>query len=194
MPREADSGTVGEPRICLGQVVGAHGIKGLVRIRPFTAEPCGIAAYGALEDERRRRFTLEVVGRAKGCVLARVEGVSDRDAAEALAGTRLYVERAALPAIEEEETYYQADLIGLRAEDPQGRPMGRIVAVHDFGAGDVLEVERAPDSGHKRGDSLLVPFTRANVPLVDLPGGRVVVSEMETTEAGEASETGSGKP
>ncbi len=176
-----------EPRVCLGQVVGAHGVKGLVRIRPFTEEAGGIAAYGPLQDERGGRIDLEVVGRAKGCLLARVEGLVDRDAAEALSGTRLYVERGALPEIGEEETYYQADLIGLRAEDPEGRALGRVAAVHDFGAGDVLEVERPPQAGRKRGDSLLVPFTRAQVPLVDIAAGRLVVAE-EVEGAAEGAE------
>lgn len=173
------------PRVCLGQVVGAHGVKGLVRIRPFTEEAGGIAAYGPLQDERGRPVVLEVVGRVKGCLLARVEGLADRDAAEALAGTRLYVARAALPEIEEDETYYHADLIGLGAEDTEGRPLGRVAAVHDFGAGDVLEVERPPEAGRKGGDSLLVSFTRAQVPLVDLAAGRLVVAaQPEPDEAG----------
>ncbi len=157
----------------MGEVVGAHGVKGLVRVRPFTDEPEAIAAYGTLRDERGRRLTLEAVGRAKGAVLARIEGVVDRNQAEALTGTRLYVARAALPAIEEAETYYHADLIGLRAETAEGRALGRVTAVHDFGAGDVLEVE--PATGHGPGESLLVPFTREAVPEVDLPAGRVVV-------------------
>ncbi len=157
----------------MGEVVGAHGVKGLVRVRPFTEEPEAIAAYGALRDERGRRLTLEAVGRARGAVLARIEGVADRSQAEALKGTRLYVERAALPAIEEAETYYHADLIGLRAETAEGRALGRVTAVHDFGAGDVLEI--APTTGRGPGESLLVPFTREAVPEVDLPAGRVVV-------------------
>ncbi|MDX1575300.1 MAG: ribosome maturation factor RimM, partial [Kiloniellales bacterium] len=99
---------MGEKRVCLGEVVGAHGVKGLVRVRPFTGQPEAFAAYGALRDDKGRRLSLEAVGRSRGVVLARVEGIADRDQAEALKGTRLYVPRAALPEIEEAETYYHA--------------------------------------------------------------------------------------
>jgi len=181
-----------ERRICLGEIVGAHGVKGLVRVRPFTEEPEAIAAYGALCDQRDRPIDLEPVGRAKGVVLARVEGIKDRDRAEALRGTRLYVARADLPEIEEAETYYHADLIGLMAETAEGRVLGRVTAVHDFGGGDVLEIESEPVAGRPRGDSLLVPFTRAAVPEVDLSAGRLVVRPPEPAEAGETEETGDG--
>jgi 16S rRNA processing protein RimM len=178
---------LGQQRVCLGEVVGAHGVKGLVRVRPFTADPEGVAAYGALQDERGRRLTIEAVGRARGAVLARVEGVADRTQAEALKGTRLYVERAALPAIGEAETYYHADLIGLRAETAEGRALGRVTAVHDFGAGDVLEISPMPGRG--LGESLLIPFTRASVPEVDLPAGRVVAVPPNVAVAAEEGET-----
>lgn len=174
----------------MGEVVGAHGVKGLVRVRSFTAEPEAIAAYGALRDERGRRLVLEAIGRAKGAVLVRIEGVVDRTQAEALKGTRLYVDRAALPAIEEAETYYHADLIGLRAETAEGRALGRVTAVHDFGAGDVLEIEQAPAAGRGPGESLMVPFTRETVPQVDLPAGRVVVLPPSAAEEGETEGAG----
>ena len=184
---------MGEARVCLGEVVGVHGVKGLVRVRAFTEEPEAFAAYGALEDEAGRPLTLEAVGRAKGTVLARVEGVSDRDKAETLRGTRLYVARAALPEIAEEETYYQADLIGLATETAEGRPLGRVKAVHDFGAGDLLEIEGGPEGGLKPGESLLLPFTRAAVPEVDLAAGRLVAVPPEDLEPGGEDETGDGR-
>ncbi len=174
----------------MGEVVGVHGVKGLVRVRPFTEVPEAFAAYGALQDESGRRLNLEAVGRTKGVVLARVEGVADRTQAEALKGTRLYVARAALPAIEEAETYYQVDLIGLLAENAEGRALGRVTAVHNFGAGDLLEIEPEPEPGRKRGESLLVPFTREAVPEVDLEAGRVAVLPPEAKEAVEAAEGG----
>ncbi len=167
-----------------------HGVKGLVRVRPFTDEPEAIAAYGALQDERGRRLKLEAVGRAKGVVLARIEGVADRTQAEALKGVRLYVARAALPAIEEAEAYYHADLIGLLAENAEGRALGRVSAVHDFGAGDLLEIEPEPAAGGKRGESLLVPFTREAVPEFDLEAGRVLVVPPDAMEAAEPAEEG----
>lgn len=159
-----------EPRVCLGVITAAHGIKGEVRIKSFTAEPAGVAAYGPLEDEPgTRRFSLELTGVVKGVLLARIAGIEDRDAAERLRGTRLYLPRAALPAPGEEE-YYHADLLGLAVELADGSPLGRVRAVHDYGAGDSIEVAQAD------GKVVMVPFTRAAVPVVDIAGGRLVVA------------------
>lgn len=172
-------------RVCLGVIVAAHGVRGQVRIKPFTEAPEDVAAYGTVEDEAgARRFEIEVAGRAKGTVIARIEGVEDRTAAERLRGTRLYVDRAALPAIEEDETYYHADLIGLAVEDRAGRPLGRVVAVNDFGAGDVLELE------DPEGAPLVLPFTRQVVPVVDLEGGRLVAEPPADLGGPEDAEEG----
>ena len=165
-------------------MAGAHGVRGLVRIKSFTAEPEAIAGYGPLCDESRaRRFELEVLGQAPGkraadVVLARIAGVTDRDAAEALRGVRLYVERSALPQTAEEEEYYYADLIGLRCDDPAGTPFARVQAVHDFGASDLLELSVEAGIGRKPG-TVLVPFTREVVPVVDIAGGYLVVDPPE---------------
>jgi 16S rRNA processing protein RimM len=168
-----------DERLCVGVIAGAHGVRGLVKIKSFTAEPANLTAYGPLTDESgARRYRVAVTGRAKGVLLARIEGVGDRDAARALSGARLYVARAALPEPGDEE-YYHADLIGLAVEDRAGAPLGRVAAVQNFGAGDILEIER-PDRG-----TLLVPFTKAAVPLVDPAGGRVVVEAPEETETRE---------
>ncbi|NWG47155.1 MAG: 16S rRNA processing protein RimM [Alphaproteobacteria bacterium] len=158
-------------------MAGAHGVRGLVRLKTFTAAPDGVAAYGPVETEDgARRFEVEVLSELKdGLVLARLSGISDRTAAEALRSARLFVPRSALPPPEEEE-FYHADLIGLEAESEAGAALGTVRAVHDFGAGDLLEI--APPSGPAR----LVPFTRADVPLVDLPGGRVVIAEAALAE------------
>ena len=164
-------------RICLGVITGAHGVRGLLRIKSFTAAPADIAAYGPLEDEAgTRRFEVTVKGETKGLVLAALAGVEDRDAAEALKGTRLYIERAALPPLEDEEEYYHADLIGLMAETRDGQGLGRVVAVHNFGAGDLLEI--APDEG----PTLMLPFTKAAVPRVDLTAGRLVAEPPEDAD------------
>lgn len=158
-------------RLLLGVVTGPHGVRGQVRIKSFTAEPADIAAYGPLLLADGRRVTVSLSGRAKGVVLARLSGIDDRTAAEALKGAELWLERAALPAPEDDETFYHADLIGLVAVDGAGRELGRVAAVHDFGAGDVLEI-------HGDGE-LMVPFTRAAVPQVDVAGGRLVVAPPE---------------
>ena len=155
--------------VCLGRIVGAHGVRGIVRVQSHTANPDDLAAYGALSDATgSRRFAVSVTGHVKGLVLARIEGVDDRDAAEALRGTDLYVPRAALPPTEGEE-YYHADLLGLRAESEDGTALGQVSAVHDHGAGPIVEIQ-PPD-----GPSTLVPFTREHVPAVDIEGGRMVV-------------------
>jgi 16S rRNA processing protein RimM len=161
------------PRVCVGVIVGAQGVRGAVRVKPFTASPEAVAGYGPVEDEAGgRRFELTLVGQAKGVVVAKLDGVADRDAAAALKGVRLYVPRAALPPAEEEE-WYHADLLGLAAVLRDGTALGRVKAVHAFGAGDSLEIER-PDTA-----PVMVPFTRAAVPVVDLAGGRVVIDPPE---------------
>ena len=165
-------------RILVGAIAGAHGLRGQVRIRSFTADPAGVAAYGPLTDEAgSRRFELAVTGAAKDGVIARIDGIVDRTAAEALRGLRLYVARAALPAPEAGE-YYRADLIGLRAELADGSPYGRVIDVQNHGAGDLLEIERA------RGGSEFLLFSDAAVPVVDLAAGRVVVAPPAMLEAG----------
>ncbi len=158
-----------DKRVCVGVVTGAHGVRGAVRLKSFTAEPEGVAGYGPLEDESgERRFVLRIVGSAKGVLIAAIAGIDDRDRAEALRGLRLYLPRSALPPTGEDE-YYHADLIGLDAALRDGTPIGSVRAVHDFGAGDTLEIERAS------GPPVMVPFTRAIVPVVDFDAGRLVV-------------------
>ncbi len=162
-----------EPRICLGVIAGPHGVKGLVRVRSFTAEPQAIVGYGPLQDEQgEQRFALELVGAGKGVLIARIAGVEDRDAAERLKGLRLYVRRAALPEPGAEE-FYQADLVGLDALLSDGSRLGAVRAVHDFGAGAMLEIE------DQAGKSVMVPFTTAAVPQVDVAGRKLVVAPPE---------------
>jgi 16S rRNA processing protein RimM len=165
-------------RVCLGAIAGAHGVRGLVKIKSFTEDPANLTAYGPLGDEAGgRRFEIAVTGAAKGLLLARIAGVADREAAQALRGVRLYVDRAALPEPEEAEAFYHADLIGLAVEDPQGQPLGKVAAVENYGAGDYLEIARP------EGEPLLIPFTQAAVPRVDLNAGRIVVAPPEEIEA-----------
>jgi 16S rRNA processing protein RimM len=162
-------------RVCMGIVGAPHGVRGAVRIKSFTDAPEAIANYGALEDERgERKFALRIVGTAKGdgMVIAALSGIADRDQAEALRGLRLYAPRAVLPATGEDE-FYHADLVGLAAMFDDGTTLGTIIAVHDFGAGDVIEI--APPAGQP----VLVPFTRTAVPVVDIASGRVVIDPPE---------------
>jgi 16S rRNA processing protein RimM len=164
-------------RVLVGAIAGAHGVRGQVRIKSFTDDPAAVAAYGPLSDESgHRQFMLRIIGQTKGGVIACIDGVVDRTAAEALRGLRLYVPRAALPATGADE-YYRVDLIGLEAELADGSKFGRIVDVQNYGAGDVLEIER-PDGGTE-----LLPFADRIVPVVDVAARRVVVDPPVTVEA-----------
>ena len=155
-------------RVCLAAIAGAHGVRGLIKLKAFTADPADVFAYGPLSDEAGRRLEITLKGSGKGGLLAEIAGVRDREAAQALRGTRLFVPRDALPAPAEDE-FYHADLIGLAAETEDGRPLGRVTAVFDFGAGDLLEIEA------ESGATVTLPFTKAAVPEIDLAGGRLVV-------------------
>ncbi len=161
-----------ERRILLGVVGRPHGVRGLVRVVSYTADPAGLTAYGALTDDKGRRFTLRWCGEGIAEIAEIVDGkpvpVADRDAAEKLVNTRLYIGRERLPPPDEEE-FYLADLVGLAAFDGMGAALGEVVAVHDYGAGASLEIFRA------EGAALLVPFTRGAVPEVDVAGGRLIV-------------------
>ena len=153
----------------LGIIVGVRGIKGEVRIKSFTDEPLDIASYGPLYDKSgSRQFDLRTNGTQKGVVLAWIEGVKDRNAAEALKRTELFIERSQLPPPDEDE-FYNADLIGLKAVDRDDEVLGDVMGVFDFGAGPVLGI-----SGN-----ILVPFTIDAVPVVDIKGRKVVINPPE---------------
>ncbi len=164
-------GSDGSETILLGRIVGAHGIKGDVVVHSFATVPEDIASYGALSDKTdTRSFKLRVLRMTpKGAIIARIAGIADRNAAEALKGVELYVPREKLPEPDADE-FYHADLVGLVAVDPDGTPIGEVVAVQNYGAGDLLEI-RIPTAR----DTELVPFTDSFVPRVDLASKRVVV-------------------
>ncbi len=161
-------------RVCVAQIGAAHGIKGEVKLWSFTADPESVADYGPLESEDGTlRFEIEAVRAAKGHLVARLSGVRDRDAAERLTNLRLYVPRERLPPPAAEE-FYHADLIGLPAQDRDGTELATIVGIHDFGAGDLLEL--LPPGANS---TVLMRFTAATVPVVDIAGGRIVIDPPE---------------
>lgn len=155
------------PLVCVGAIAGAFGVAGEARVKSFCADPQAIADYGPVVTEDGRSFTLTLTRAVKDGFAARLSGVATREAAEALKGTRLHVPRERLPDPGPDE-FYHADLIGLAVHDTGGAPVGRVHAVHDFGAGDLIEVLSA------EGKSLMLPFTAAVVPTVDLRAGRIV--------------------
>jgi 16S rRNA processing protein RimM len=157
-------------RVCVAQIGAPHGIRGEVKLRSFTADPTAVADYGALESEDGKRvFEIEAIRPAKGFLVVRFKGIADRSAAELLRHLNLYVPRDRLPAAEADE-FYHADLIGLIAVTADGVEVGTVVAVHDFGAGDLLELRPAGER-----NTVLLPFTAMTVPVVDIAGGRIVI-------------------
>ena len=154
-------------RVLLGRVVGARGLKGEVRIKTFTQDPRAIAKYGPLEDETgARKFEISKLQVVKDGVVVQLKGVTSRAAAQALKGLEFWVGREKLPEMEDGSTFYYADLIGLVAIDANGAALGQIVAVQNFGAGDLLELR--PATG---GATVLVPFTQEIVPDIDREAG-----------------------
>ena len=156
-------------RVCVATVGAAHGTSGEVRLWPYTVRAEDVAAYGTLETADGARC-VEIVSLRAGrdCLIARLKGVTSRTMAEALCNADLYVPRARLPAPETDE-FYHADLIGLAAEDTDGRAIGTVVAVHNFGAGDIVEI--APPAG----ETLMHPFSRDAAPIVDIAARRMVI-------------------
>jgi 16S rRNA processing protein RimM len=151
-------------RIRVARIGAAHGVRGEVKLWSFTQEPMAIADYGPLETEDgAQRFEIETLRPAKDFLVARIAGVADRDAAAKLCNLELFVARDKLPPIEEDDTYYHADLVGMAAITPQGVPIGNVTAIHNFGAGDLIEI--ASSAG---GEPLLLPFTESVVTEIDM--------------------------
>jgi 16S rRNA processing protein RimM len=171
-------------RICVAQIGAPHGVRGEVKLWPFTQDPESVRDYGPLETEDgATRFEIEALRPAKDHLVVRLKGVNDRNAAERLTNTKLFVARERLPETQADDEFYHADLIGLDAVGKDGAPIGTVIAIQNFGAGDLLEV--AP----RRGATILVPFTRAAVPEIDIAGKRVVVDPPPgLLDAGEEDE------
>lgn len=157
-------------RVCVGQIGAPHGLRGEVRLRSFTAEPEAIAQYGPLETEDGRVLKIESLRPGKDHFVVALSGVGDRDAAERLTNVKLYVPRERLPALAETDEFYHADLIGLAVVNKAGEQLGTVLAIHNFGAGDLIEIRL--DAG---GRTEMVPFNELNIPTVDVAAGWIVI-------------------
>lgn len=161
--------------IPLGIISGAHGIRGQVKIRSFTADPGNITAYGPLQDASGRIYAITVTGGTNDSLIASIEGVATRSEAEALRNTELLIARNALPETGKNE-YYHEDLTGLNVVTAEGKAYGTIAAVHNFGAGDILAIRKAS------GEEELLPFTRIVFPRIDPEKGVAIISPPETVQ------------
>lgn len=169
-----------DKRILIGRILTAHGLKGEVKIKSFTEAPLDIASYGAVTASDGRKFEL-VNERMQGeAVVATIKGISDRTSAESLRGLDLWIDRADLPEPDDDE-FYHADLIDLPVVDADGAEIGRVLAFHNFGGGDVVEIKRGTAS-------IFMPFTVKMVPTVDVKGGRLVLSAEGLAAMLEANE------
>jgi 16S rRNA processing protein RimM len=164
------------PRVCVARIGAAHGVRGAVKLWTFTEDPLAVQSYGPLmTKDGARQFEIANLREAKDHLVATFKGVATRNDAEKLNGIELYVPREKLPATDDDE-YYHADLIGLAAVSATDEPLGRVIAIHNFGAGDIIEI--APE----KGATMLLPFTNAVVPTVDIAGGRVVIELPQEIE------------
>ena len=171
-------------QVCVARIGAAHGVRGAVKLWTFTEDPLAVKHYGPLSTkDGARQFEVAHVREAKDHLVATLKGIATREDAERLNGLELYVAREKLPATDEDE-YYHADLIGLAAVNAADEPLGRVVAIHNFGAGDIIEITPL------KGATMLLPFTNAVVPKVDIAGGRVVIAMPQEIEGDEAPAAG----
>ncbi|MFT6104539.1 MAG: 16S rRNA processing protein RimM [Paracoccaceae bacterium] len=163
-----------ETRVCIAAIGGSYGVRGDVRLKSFCAQPENVASYGPLSSEDgTRQFEIVLQRAVKNGFSARLSGIATKEEADALKGARLYAERSVLPDLPDDE-YYHADLIGLEVRDTGGTLIGTVRAVHDHGAGDLIEI-----GGPSLKATVLLPFTLAIVPTVDLGAGRIVIDPPE---------------
>jgi 16S rRNA processing protein RimM len=161
-------------RVRIAKIGAAHGVRGEVRLFAYTEDPLALRSYGELEDESgTRRFRIVSLRPAKNHLVARIEGVGDRDEASSLTHLELYVPRARLPQQKEADRFYHADLVGLSVETKAGEKLGEVIGVRNYGAGDLLEIKRV------RGENVLIPFIDQYVPEIDIGGGRIVADPPE---------------
>src|SRR6201747_1092910 len=167
--------------ICIARIGAAHGVRGAVKLWTFTEDPLAVKTYGPLlTKDGARSFEVATAREAKGHLVATLKGIATREEAERLNGIELYIARDKLPATDENE-YYHADLIGPDAVNAANEPLGRVIAIHNFGAGDIIEIAPA------HGATMLLPFTNAVVPSVDLAGGRVIIELPDEIEGDDSS-------
>jgi len=160
-----------EKKVCLGKIVGVHGIKGEVKIKSFTAQDKDIAAYGELTDKTETKiFSLSITGHSKELLRAKIKGILDRTSAETLIGTELYAKRSVLPKPQAEEVYYETDLVGLKVLDEQKMEVAKVIGFYNFGAGDILEIKL------KSGKAEMLPFNKSYVPEINLEEGYIIVT------------------
>jgi 16S rRNA processing protein RimM len=164
-------------KVRVARIGAPHGVRGEMKLWSFTGDPAAVAEYGPLQTEDgKRAFEIETMRAAKDHFVVRLVGVADRDAAEKLVNTDLFVPRERLPALDEDGTYYHADLVGLAAVTPEGVTLGTVTALHNFGAGDLIEIATT------QGGELLLPFNEAIVPEIDIAARKVVVVLPSVTE------------
>ena len=168
-------------KVCIARIGAAHGVRGAVKLWTFTEDPFAVKDYGPLSTkDGARHFEVASAREAKDHLVATFKGITTRDEAERLNGIELYVPREKLPVTEDDE-YYHADLIGLAAVTTADELLGRVIAIHNFGAGDIIEI--APPAGA----TMLLPFSNAVVPTVDIASGRVVIELPKEIEGDEPS-------
>lgn len=158
-------------KVCLGKIVGVHGIKGEFKVKSYTAVDHDIASYGDLEDKTGKlKFSLKVTGHSKDLLRIKIKGIDDRTTAETLIGTELYAPRGVLPELKTDEVYYEADLVGLKVFDEQKNEVAKVIGFYNFGAGDILEIKL------KTGRAEMLPFNKAYVPEINLEDGYIIVA------------------
>ena len=165
-----------EDKVCLGAIVGVHGIRGEIKVKSFSEDEKNLTHYGLLSNDKGdKSFDIKIVGHSKELLRCKIKGVEDRTSAEALIGTGLYVKRDLLPPLKDEE-FYHTDLIGLEAKNSSGEVLGRVNALYNFGAGDILEIKMAD------GSLEMVPFTKSFVPVINIKDGYIIVEMMHFVE------------
>lgn len=162
-----------EKKVCLGKIVGVHGIKGEVKVKSYTALDKDIASYGDLEDKNStQKFSLKVTGHSKDLLRVKIKGVDDRNKAETLIGIELYACRDVLPEVSSKEVYYETDLVGLKVLDENKETVAKVIGFYNFGAGDILEIKL------NTGRAEMLPFNKGYVPEINLEDGYIIVSSM----------------